>query len=83
MMHEKSRSTKSRNIVLFMLDNRRYREEQDSEPLFVNLLRCLGIDSQPGGPVPVPKPYLSYRPARLHWLAGSIPRNRFLGSINV
>jgi hypothetical protein len=29
------------------------------------------------------KPYLSYWPARLHWLAKSIPRNRFLGSINV
>jgi hypothetical protein len=26
---------------------------------------------------------LSYRPARLHRLAKSIPRNRFLGSINV
>jgi hypothetical protein len=29
------------------------------------------------------KPYFSYWPARLHWLAKSIPRNRFLGSINV
>ncbi len=29
------------------------------------------------------KPYLSYWPARLHRLAKSIPRNRFLGSINV
>ncbi len=29
------------------------------------------------------KPYLSYWPARLHRLANSIPRNRFLGSINV
>jgi hypothetical protein len=28
------------------------------------------------------KPYLSYWPARLHRLAKSIPRNRFLGSIN-
>ncbi len=37
--------------------------------------------SQPGGPVQ--QPYLSYRPARLHSLAESIPRNRFLGSINV
>jgi hypothetical protein len=37
--------------------------------------------SQPGGPVQ--QPYLSYRPARLHGLAKSIPRNRFLGSINV
>ncbi len=33
--------------------------------------------------VPVRQPYLSYRPARLHRLAESIPRNRFLGSINV
>jgi hypothetical protein len=29
------------------------------------------------------KPYLSYWTARLHRLAKSIPRNRFLGSINV
>ncbi len=29
------------------------------------------------------KPYLSYWPARLHGLAKSIPRYRFLGSINV
>jgi hypothetical protein len=29
------------------------------------------------------KAYLSYWPARLHRLADSIPRNRFLGSINV
>jgi hypothetical protein len=36
--------------------------------------------SQPGRPVG--QPYLSYRPARLHRLAESIPRNRFLGSIN-
>ncbi len=41
--------------------------------------RCLispGIDSLPGGPVP--EPYLSYRPARLHRLA-----KRLLGSLNV
>jgi hypothetical protein len=37
--------------------------------------------SQPGGPVQ--QPYLSYQPARLHSLAESIPRNQFLGSINV
>ncbi len=37
--------------------------------------------SQPGGPVQ--QPCLSYRPARLHGLAESIPRNRFLGSINI
>ncbi len=44
-------------------------------------LRSPRIDSQPGGPVR--QPYLSYRPDRLHRLAKSIPRNRFLGSINV
>ncbi len=32
---------------------------------------------------PARQPYLSYRPDRLHRLAKSIPRNRFLGSINV
>jgi hypothetical protein len=37
------------------------------EPVFVDLLRSPGIDSQPGGPVR--KPYLSYWPARLHGLA--------------
>jgi len=37
--------------------------------------------SQPGRPVG--QPYLSYRSARLHRLAESIPRNRFLGSIPV
>jgi len=36
------------------------------EPVFVNLLRSPGIDSQPGGPVR--QPSLSYRPARLHRL---------------
>ncbi len=51
------------------------------EPVFVDLLRSPGIDFQPGGPVR--QPYLSYRLARLHRLAESIPRNRFLGSINV
>ncbi len=40
-----------------------------------------GIDSQAGGLVR--QSYFSYRPARLHRLAKSIPRNRFLGSINV
>jgi hypothetical protein len=39
------------------------------ELVFVNLLRSLGIDSQPGGPVR--QPYLSYRPGRLHRLAES------------
>jgi hypothetical protein len=36
------------------------------------------------GPVRQPYfSYLSYRPARLHRLAESIPLNRFLGSLNV
>ncbi len=52
-----------------------------TEPVFVILLRSPGIDCHPGGPVP--QPYLSYRPARLHRPAESIPRNRFLGSLNV
>jgi hypothetical protein len=52
-----------------------------TEPVFVDLLRSPGIDSQPGGSVR--QPYLSYRPARLHRLAESVPRNRFLGPINV
>jgi hypothetical protein len=51
------------------------------EPVFVDLLRRPGIDSQPGGPVR--QPYFSSLLARLHRLAKSIPRNRFLGSINV
>jgi hypothetical protein len=42
-----------------------------AEPEFVNVLRSLGIDSQPGGPVG--QPYLTYQPARLHRLAESIP----------
>ncbi len=40
-----------------------------------------GIDSQPGWPVR--QPHLMYRLARLHRLALLIPRNRFLGSLNV
>jgi hypothetical protein len=51
------------------------------EPVFVNLFSSPGIDSQAGGPVL--QPSLTYRPARLHWLAESIPWNRFLGSLNV
>ncbi len=50
-----------------------------AEPVFVNLLRSPGIDSQPGGPVP----YLTYRPARVRSLEKSIPWNRFLGPLNV
>jgi hypothetical protein len=41
------------------------------EPEFVDLSRSQGIDSQPGGPVR--KVYLTYRRARLHRLAESIP----------
>jgi hypothetical protein len=52
-----------------------------AEPVFVDLLRSPGIDFQHSGPAR--QPYLSYRPARLHRLAKSIPWNRFLGSINV
>jgi hypothetical protein len=51
------------------------------ELVFVDLLWSPRIDSQAG--VPVRQPYLSYRPDKLHRLAKSIPRNRFLGSINV
>jgi hypothetical protein len=47
------------------------------ETVFVNLLRSSGIDNTEG------QPYLSYRPSRLNRLAESIPRTRFLGSINV
>ncbi len=52
-----------------------------TEPVFVNLIRSPEIDSRPCGPVQ--QPYLTYRPAGLHRLAESLPRNRFLGSINV
>ncbi len=51
------------------------------EPVFVNLIRSPGIDFQPGGSIR--QPYLTYRPARLHRLAESIPWHRFLGSLNV
>ncbi len=40
---------------------------ESSEPVFVNLLRSLEIDSQPDGPVR--QPYLTFWPARLHRLA--------------
>ncbi len=52
-----------------------------TEPVFVNLLRSPGIDSQPGGPVR--QPYLTYRPAWLQRQAESVSWNRFLGSLNV
>ncbi len=51
------------------------------EPVFVDLLRSPGINSQHSGPVR--QPYWLYRPARLHRLAVPIPRNWFLVSINV
>ncbi len=51
------------------------------EPVFLDLLRSPRIDSQPDGLVR--KPYFSYGPARLHRLSKSIPRNRFLVSINI
>ncbi len=49
-----------------------------TEPEFVNLLTCPGVDSQPFGPECQPS-LMTYRPARLH--AGW--RNRFMGSSNV
>ncbi len=52
-----------------------------TEPVFVDLLWNPGIDSQPWGLVR--QPYLSYRPTRLRKLEESIPRDWFLGSINV
>ncbi len=54
---------------------------KNSSSVFADLLGRPGIDFQPGGPVR--QPYFSYRPVRLHTLTKSIPRNRFLGSINV
>ncbi len=48
----------------------------------VNLSRSPEIDSQLACG-PVQQPYLSYRPARLHRLEESNPRNRFLGSLKV
>jgi hypothetical protein len=55
--------------------------QPSTEPVFADLLRSPGIDSQPCGPVR--QPYLSHWPTRLHRLTESIPRNRFLGSKNV
>jgi hypothetical protein len=43
-----------------------YSSASCTEPVFVDLLRSPGIDSQPGGPVR--QPFLSYRSARLHRL---------------
>ncbi len=54
------------------------------EPVFINLSRRPGIYSQPpDGPGGTTTLYMSYRPARLHTLAESVARNRFLGSLNV
>jgi hypothetical protein len=57
-------------------------ESYCAEPVFVNLSRSPGIDSQPRGPVarPVRQPYRTGL-ARLHRLAESV--TRFLGSLNV
>jgi hypothetical protein len=59
---------------------------ENSEPVFVNLLRSPGIDSisQPHAGL-VRQPYLTYRHAmvHVHKLAESIPWNWFLGSLNV
>ncbi len=52
---------------------------EHAEPVFIDPLRSPEIDSQPGGR----QPYMLYWPARQHRLAASIPRNRFLGSINI
>ncbi len=72
----------------FIFNQVRYEElvilERDpiiTELVFVNLLRSPGIDSRPGGPVR--QPYFSYRSAKLHRLAESNSRNRFLVSLNV
>jgi hypothetical protein len=69
------------NFKLLKSPWNRFRQSMYPEPVSVDLLQSPGIDSQPGGPVR--QPYLAYRPARLHRMAESIPRNRFLGSINV
>ncbi len=55
-------------------------DRKKPEPVFLNLLRSAGIDSQPGGPGQ--QPYMSYRPTMLHRLVESNPRNRFLVSLN-
>jgi hypothetical protein len=55
--------------------------QKGPEPVFLNLLRSPGIDSQPGGQVR--QPYLLDRPAKLHRPAESIPRIPSLGSLNV
>jgi hypothetical protein len=54
-----------------------------TEPVFVNLLRRPGIDSQLAGRYDNSNWRTSYQPARLRGLAESIPWNRCLGSLNV
>jgi hypothetical protein len=56
-------------------------KKRNPEPVFVNLFRSPGIDSQPDGPVQ--QTYLSYRSAMLHRQVESNPLNRFLVSLNV
>jgi len=59
----------TRARIFKLLRSRRIdsKEQIPPEPVYVNLLRSPGIDSQPGGPVR--QPYLSYWHARLHRLA--------------
>jgi hypothetical protein len=52
-----------------------------SVPVFVNLLRSPGIDSQPGGPVR--QPYLSYRPAMTLQTGEMDSSESIPGSLNV
>jgi hypothetical protein len=64
-----------------MLQNVQARQVRKIQSPYLNHLRSPGIDFQPGGPVR--QPYLTYRFARLHRLAESIPWNWFLGSLKV
>ncbi len=66
--------------IRHMYSTAQYNAHFHPEPKFLNLLKSPEIDSQPGGPVR--HPYLTYRTARLHRLAESIPWNRYLGSFN-
>jgi hypothetical protein len=56
-------------------------DQSYTEPVFVDLLRRPGIDSQPGGPVRNPS-CRTGPPGYIGW-RNRFPRNRFLGSINV
>jgi hypothetical protein len=53
----------------------------DQSPYLLTFERAHKTDSQAGRPVR--QFFLSYRPAMLHRLAESNPRNRFLVSLNV